>query len=570
MVIEAGLATIAAAVAFGWPSLGSTFFSRIERPFRRLAQRKTVSVFVVGLATLLLRLALLPQFPVPKPFAPDDFSFLFSADTFEQGRLTNPTPAMWTHFETIHISMQPTYVSMYFPAQGLVLAAGKVLFGNPWFGILCSSALMCAAICWMLQAWLPPTWALLGGILAVVRIGLFSYWVNTYTGAGTTSALGGALVLGALPRFMKDPRLRHGMLLALGIAILGTTRPYEGMLLCIPVAVVLGRWLLFGKNRPPAAVLVRAAAAPLLVVVGAAAWLGYYDYRAFGKATTLPYTLNRAQYAVAPYYVWQKIRPAPIYRHPDLRRFYCEVESQKLTKPRNWTDIFKDTSYRVWLALMFFAGPALWLPLMMTRRVLLDRRIRFLVWCLLLLGAGITIEFFTITHYMAPFTAAFYAVGLQAMRHLRVWRPEGRMVGLAAVRLSLAICILLAGLRVFADPLHLTPPEWPAGGWLWQWYGPGHFGEERAQVEARLAQLPGGQVAIVRYSPKHYGFDEWVYNAPDVDNSKVIWAREMDSVSNSDLASYYKDRGIWLVEPDTRPVKVTPYNPPADVLARSK
>ena len=44
-------------------------------------------------------------------------------------------------------------------AQGLVMAAGKVLFGNPWIFILVSSALMCAALCWMLQAWLPPGWA---------------------------------------------------------------------------------------------------------------------------------------------------------------------------------------------------------------------------------------------------------------------------------------------------------------------------------------------------------------------------------------------------------------------------
>ena len=57
--------------------------------------------------------------------------------------------------------MKPTYMSMYFPAQGLVLAAGKVLTGHPWFGILVVTALMCLAICWMLQAWLPPTWALL-------------------------------------------------------------------------------------------------------------------------------------------------------------------------------------------------------------------------------------------------------------------------------------------------------------------------------------------------------------------------------------------------------------------------
>ena len=206
------------------------------------------------------------------------------------------------------------------------MAAAKVLFGNPWFGILIVSALMCAAICWMLQAWLPPTWALLGGAIAVLRLGLFSYFINTYTGAGSISALGGALVLGALPRILKRARLQDGVLMAAGIVLLATARPYEGLLLCAPVAVVLGHWALFSKKRPPYAVLMRRAALPLLIVTAAGAWLGYYDYRAFGSPTTLPYKVDRTTYATAPYYVWQPPRPQPVYHNAQMRQFYLRQE----------------------------------------------------------------------------------------------------------------------------------------------------------------------------------------------------------------------------------------------------
>ncbi len=72
-------------------------------------------MLVVGLSGLGLRLAILPWCPIPLPFVPDDFSFLLASDTFSHGRLTNPTPAMWIHFESIHIDMLPTYMSMYFP-----------------------------------------------------------------------------------------------------------------------------------------------------------------------------------------------------------------------------------------------------------------------------------------------------------------------------------------------------------------------------------------------------------------------------------------------------------------------
>jgi hypothetical protein len=569
-LIEGCLTAILAGVAYVAPRLGSAWFSSIERTFAKLARKQGLMVAAVGLAALILRLAILPFKPIPLPFIPDDFSFLLSGNTFALGRLTNPIPALWTHFESIHISMAPTYMSMYFPGQGLVLAAGKVLLGNPWFGQLIVSSLMCAAICWMLQAWLPPSWALLGGILAVIRLGIFSYWVNSYTGGGLLTALGGALILGALPRLMKTAKSRYGILMGLGIAFQILTRPYEGMLLCIPVAFVLGHWALFGKNRPAPGVLMRRAALPLAVVIAATAWLGYYDYRAFGKATTLPYTLNRAQYAVAPYYVWQSQRPEPQYRHDSMRRFYHDAELKAYYKTHSWSGFPSQVLLKVLIVVLFFGGLALLPPLFMARRVFLDRRIRFLVVCVLILCAGMLIEIYMIPHYVAAYTAVFYALGLQAMRHLRLWAPENRPVGLQVVRITVSLCVVLAGARLFNVPLHLAVPEWPASNWSGMWYGPDRYGTERAQIESRLESLPDKQLVLVREPYNRDSLDQWVYNGPDIDHSKVVWANDMSPADNRQLIEYYRDRKVWLVEMDTLPATVSPYPMPIQLTPDSR
>src|SRR6185437_3844483 len=97
-----------------------------------VAQHQQLWLIVFPLSVVLLRAALLPWVPVPTPVMLDEFSYLVGGDTLAHGRLTNPTPAMWEHFETFHVNMQPTYHSMYPPAQAAALAVGEKLTGVPW------------------------------------------------------------------------------------------------------------------------------------------------------------------------------------------------------------------------------------------------------------------------------------------------------------------------------------------------------------------------------------------------------------------------------------------------------
>lgn len=557
---EAALTALAVVLPFCFPRLFANWFARIERAGTRIAQRKRRAIVLVGLSVL-LRLAILPAFPEPLPSIPDDFSFLLAADTFAHGRLTNPTPVMWTHFETTHVTMQPTYMSMYFPGYGLVLAAGQVLFHNPWLANVGVDGLMCAALCWMLQGWLPAPWALLGGFLAVLRLGLFSSWINSISVAShLLPALGGALVLGALPRLMRTGRLRYSVLIGAGFAILILARPYEGMLLGMPVAAVLGHWAVRGKNRPAPGVLLRRAALGLAVIVASMAWLGYYDYRAFESPFTLPYTVDRAQYAIVPYFIWQPQRIEPHYRYPVMQRLY-EHEVGYYQKIHSVRGFIPMTLRKGLAVIIFFAAFALLPPLVMAHRVLLDRRVRFLVICTAVAAVGIVvIGIFGFPHYFSPFTAALYALGLQAMRHLRVWRlPNGAPVGRTMVRFCVAICVLSAVVGVFSAPLHVRVSSWQHQGWSTAWQDPRGLGVERAQINARLEQLPGLQLAIVHYSADHNPLDEWVCNGADLDDSKVIWARDGNPAAIQELATHYPHRRLWLVEPDAEPAAVVPY-----------
>src|SRR5260370_188753 len=315
---------------------------------------------------ILLRLALLPVLPIPAPSIHDEFSYLLAADTFAHGRLTNPPHPMWLSFETFHVNMWPTYASKYPPAQGMALAVGQLL-GHPWLGVLLSVG----AMWWMLEGWFRAEWALLGGLLAGVRFGSFSYWINSYWG-GAVAGIGGALALGALPLIRRTRRARYAVLLGIGVAILANSRPLEGLIFTIPIFVWLTYWLLW-NDEVPLSTKMRQAVLPLAVVLAlAGGWIVYYNWRVTGNPALFPYVLNQRTYETEPLFLLQSARPKHPYNNAQLNLFYNPWTRSQYH--RSWADIQRATNSKFHSSWATFFASFCVLPAFMPPLVVQDRR----------------------------------------------------------------------------------------------------------------------------------------------------------------------------------------------------
>jgi hypothetical protein len=548
VAISGVLTVILGVIALLFPNIANRFFRGVEQSFCRFAERKRFTILLLFVAVIILRLAVLPILPVPVPGIHDEFSYLLMADTFAHGRLANPPHPMWVSFETFHVNWLPKYASMYPPAQGFALALGQIL-GHPWIGVLLSDAAMCAAILWMLQAWLPARWAFLGGVLAALKFGVASYWMNSYWG-GATAAIGGALVLGALVRIVKRTRVRDAVLLGLGVAILANSRPYEGFLFCVPAAAWFFWWLIGKpKSRPPVRTRLQNVFAPLaLVLVLTAAFMGYYNWRLTGNPLLLPHVLNTRTYHTTGLFLWDHKKPEMHYRNQQFEDFYNGWERENYDN--TWADIVRVSEEKLIRCSLtyFWCGEFLLLPALPF--LFRDRKMRSLIVTFALVTVGVFVVIWSNAHYAAPLTCVVFALAVQAIRHLRTMRIGARPAGLALSRAVVLLLFLDTGIstgRGICDPL-----PWPCQG-----------DPSRTAIAQKLAQTPGKHLIMVRYDQDDHNIhDEWVYNGAEIDTAKVLWARELDAQQNVKLLAYFKDRKIWLVTPDTDNTYLEPYTPP--------
>ena len=596
------------------PGLGEPYLSLIEEKFSQSARNERASLAAIGLATIAARLALLPWMPVPQPKVHDEFSYLLAGDTFAHGRLVNPPHPLWIFFDTFHVIQHPSYASMYPPAQGALLAIGQLL-GHPWIAVLVSTAAMCVAMTWMFQGWMPPQWALLGGVLVFLRLGIFSYWMNSYWG-GAVAATGAALVLGSLPRIFERRRPRDAVVFGLGAGILATSRPFEGFIFCIPLTVALVWWALRreGPARPSQAKrLLTPLAAILMCVVG---FVGYYNWRVTGRPILFPHFIEQRMYFTTPVFLWQHESPPRTYANPQFEDFYHNFMPSLYQT--GWDQAVGQLEWKSTEFWQFFLGPALSIPFLALPWLLGDRHIRLLLIQAAFSAVGLWVVVFYHAHYAAPLGATVYLLLMQTMRRMRSWRFHARAIGVGLTRVVVLFSLLIGpvyfvhnvvstskSLFVWFDrhsmivlavavvgvvilrlgflrtaslarqswaisacefvllvfvmvqacmiERNLHPDDYPFVDDLNEPF--------RKPVEQRLAAMPGEHLVLVRYSKDHNSGEEYVYNDADIDHAKTVWAREIPGMDLTPLLRYFRSRDVWLFEPDEDNGSVSPYSP---------
>jgi hypothetical protein len=528
----------------------------LENLLLRLARRERAAIASTGVLALVVNAAISLCGRVPVPMVHDEFSYLLAADTFAHGRLSNPTPPVWIPFETFHVIFQPTYASKYPPGQGLMLSVGQVLTGHPFVGSWLGTAFACMALCWMLYRWLPPRWALLGGWLAVFHPAVI-YWTQSYWGcqwviAGSALALGGLRVFLARQQESTSGFLRCGWVSGLGMGLMLLTRPYEGGVLSLFILGVLALAALRAR-RLFARQLAPLFGCLLLTVLAQ----GFYNSRVTGDARVLPYVVHEKAYGVSPLLVWQHFKPEPHYNHRVLRQSHVFEEAPQYVRTPSahlWLIVLQDKLMRFALLHCQLIASALALSALpwIVRR---NRWMQLAFGLTLLMIGAILVEVWLLPHYTTALVPLGLVLSVSGLRAVRSWRWHGRHCGLFLMRAT----VILSFLSVVSSYAQLADPQ--SEGIVYSSPGSRQFAAARQSLLEKLSVRPGRHLVIVRYRPEHNNTQEWVFNAADIMNAKVAWARAMNPRQDRELADYFRqrDHAIWLLDADAKPPHLKPF-----------
>ncbi len=231
-----------------WAHAG-TFFTRTARE-RDLAARaphkgRWVLPAAMGLLGFLNTLAVGHRFDDLPPAFHDEYSYLFQAETFLQGRLSNPRfePAPEL-FDQIHVlNLQPGhFVSRYFPGTGLWLTP-FLAFGIPYFGYAIAQGLITGLIAALARDLAGNGACLLAGLLTALMPGMMLF--SNLLLAHHPGLIGLSLFLWAFHRNIIQSQWSYALAAGIGLTYAMWCRPMTAFGIGLPYGI----WFVAGLFR---------------------------------------------------------------------------------------------------------------------------------------------------------------------------------------------------------------------------------------------------------------------------------------------------------------------------------
>jgi hypothetical protein len=538
--VQLPLTLVMLAVAIFIAKYPIRLFDTFEDLVGKIAQRPFLSAALIAGAAIGLRAALSPFIGIPQPTVPDEFSLLLQAGTYLGGHLANHVTLL-PDFESVFVIISPSYASMYPVLRSFPILAGYWLGIGAWGGVFLSMVVLTLAVYWMVREWINARYAIIAALIVIIRFGLFSLWINSYWG-GAFTALGGVLLVGGYKAVTSRPSLWNGIAVGLGVAILMTTRPYEGMFYSIP----FGAALLVHFFRSTAIERKSLIPAGMAAIVLAAAGFGLTvaDNQAVtGDWKVMPYSVYFKTTAQAPPLLVQS-RGSETESTVRYARTRYQVQSQSgpYDSRETWRGILSTETFRFRNFWNFYVGFALLIPFAVGVYAL--RREPALLFSAASLGLGLSLETWTLAHYAAPIFGFVILAIMFGFKSLREWKPSNLAIGLSLSRvLPLA---LVLGSVVPLSSIFTGSPAFI----MWVndhdsaaccWLRPRSLHESIAR---ELDRYGGRNLIIVENSSNGPQYEILVSNGPDIDKEKTIWIND-DPEFNRLAIERYPGRRIW-------------------------
>ena len=277
--------------------------------------------------------------------------------------------------------------------------------------------------------------------------------------------------------------------------------------------------------------------------------LGAYFKAVTGSPVKTAYQISYQTYGWPMSFPWtpvQKIQQ----RNIELQRYY-EYETSEHERVDGPLDFIEYLSFRIQEYWRFFLGPLLTIPLIMLGHVWRRRRILFIgasgaVAAVLLEGASTP-------HYISPATVMILAILVECCRYLNAshWRIVPMLpAGMAVVLM----------LRIVTQSAHL-PYTQKLNYQSWCCRVEGNL--RKARITEELSRKPGDHLVFVKAKTDENNLFQWVYNLAEIDQQRIIWARDLGDQRNAQLVQYYAAhhlaKNIWMVNPNVEPAEYAPY-----------